>query len=86
MKFRKLCGAVAASLLLSTSGAHAALFYMDGGTGQGNTRNFSSFALGQWGAVSTYADANGNGVVDAGELVVDTVSKDFVDLETVSNY
>lgn len=84
MKLRKLCGAVAAALLLSTSGAHAALFYMDGG--EGTTRNFSSFALGQWSAVSTYTDANTNGVVDEDELVVDTVSKDFIDLETVSNY
>lgn len=92
MKLNKLVGVLAAASLLSTGSAFAAQIYLNSpnpdNTVDANslTSSFTQFSL-NWTAKSTYTDANGNGSVDAGEAVVDTVEQNyFKDGLTTLNY
>lgn len=79
MKLKTLASvlAVAAAPLFASSTVHAAAIYIKPQGGPGTqTSAFTSFSL-NWTALSSYADSNGNGVVDAGETVVDTVQRDY---------
>lgn len=79
MKLKTLAGvlAVAAAPLLASGAANAAAIYIQPQGGTGNqTSAFTSFSL-NWTALSSYTDSNGNGMVDAGETVVDTVVRDY---------
>lgn len=91
MKLNKLAGVLAVASLLSAGSAFADQIYLnspkpDATDANSLTDSFTQFSL-NWTARSTYTDSNGNGVVDIGEAVVDTVEKDYVkDGLTTLNY
>lgn len=82
MKLNKLAGVLAGATLLSAGPAFADQIYLNSPEPEvtldanSTTAGFAQFGL-DWTALSSYTDSNGNGLVDAGEAVVDTVVKDY---------
>lgn len=86
MKTKTLTALLAASTMLTSGAAMANAIYLNSPTTGNNTGSLVQFGL-DWTAQSSYFDSNGNGQVDFGEAVIDTVVQDYSEAGvTVSDY
>lgn len=80
--------AISATALFASTAAHSAAVYLNPLPADGSsTGNITSLSL-NWTALSSYSDSNGNGVVDPGETVVDTVVRNYSEagVNVLNNY